>query len=108
MIPSKKKKVHQRVHHYTLSTTEKGTKESGEKTGKEGVRITGSGGKKAQDSSKAERNGDSGRQIEKSKKRIEELEERLRNATSKKERQKIWNIERTVERSKKGETHHRR
>ena len=22
MIPSKKKKVHQRVHHYTLSTTE--------------------------------------------------------------------------------------
>lgn len=68
---------------------EKGAREAGEKVGKDGVRITDSGGKKARDSSKAERHGDSGRRIEKSKKQIEELEERLRNATSRREKKKL-------------------
>ena len=62
------------------------------------------------DSSKNERHGDQGRSLEKAKKQIAELEEKLKNASgreAKKIKKKIEHIWQDAQKKSKGETHHR-
>ena len=65
----------------------------------------------ATDSSKNEKHGDSGRTLEKEKKRIGELENDFKNAKTRKEKegikQKIKNIKETAIKNQKGEEHGR-
>ncbi|WP_089724375.1 PAAR-like domain-containing protein [Candidatus Thiosymbion oneisti] len=90
---------------------EKGTKKAGEKIGKDGVRVEGRRSKKARDSSKAEKHGDSGRRLGKAERQIKERKEQLKNAKgreAKRIKKRIQNTRRAAQRAKKGETHHRR
>ncbi|WP_455607687.1 hypothetical protein, partial [Bacteroides sp.] len=66
--------------------------------------------KEATDSKKNEKHGDGGRSLEKDKKKIGELEEKLSNAGNKKKAQqikkKIQNVRKTGELRRKGVEHH--
>lgn len=67
--------------------------------------------KEAKDSSNSEKHGDGGRALSKDEKKIKDLEDRLNQSRSNKERQelkqKIKNIRQNGERSRKGEEHSR-
>ncbi|MCB2263520.1 MAG: hypothetical protein LGR52_11410, partial [Candidatus Thiosymbion ectosymbiont of Robbea hypermnestra] len=80
----------------------------------DGIKVKGTNrkpGKKATDSSKAEKHGDSGRRLEKAEKQIKDLEKQLETASGvekKRIKRKIKNIRQNAQKAKKGETHHRR
>ncbi|MDO5411669.1 MAG: RHS repeat-associated core domain-containing protein [Lachnospiraceae bacterium] len=67
------------------------------------------GGRKARDSSKNERHGDSGRALEKAKKQTDKLDKELKNATSRREKKKInnkkKNINKKARKERRGENH---
>jgi hypothetical protein len=68
-------------------------------------------GKKKEDSGKNEKHGDGGRAKEKAAKQIRELEEKLKSATGRREKEelkrKMKNIRRNAERQARGEEHSR-
>ncbi len=73
--------------------------------------TTGGGGKKATDSTKGMPHGDGGRELKKTEKQIEELEEQLKTATGterKKIKSKIQRIKKSAKKKKKGTTHWRK
>jgi len=81
----------------------RGNSSTGQDAGRAGT------GRRARDSSKAERHGDGGRALAGAEQRIAELRKQLQGASkkeAKKIKQKIQNIRQAAQRKAKGETHH--